>query len=226
MTAGVRVLVANLHATSRPFLVIPWLWLLAARLRVDVLVLQECTDRHARFLRRRSRRWVLVRRDGYGEAVYARRHLVDDPRIVGPITRTWRGHHTGDQHPGRTLPSCRVRGLRVYSVHMPPAWSDADHAPLDRVEAGLDYLTATRPIYAPRAGDPVRDPELWAGDWNARPQVARLARWRWAHHLQLDPLALDRIDHAATRGCEVTRSRRLRRGPGMDHRPLFLVVEP
>lgn len=214
---AVRALVVNLHATSLPWLIIPWLWVVALRRRVDVVLLQECTDRHARWLRRRRGRWLLIRVTGYGEAILVRRKVAGLQHVAGPITRTWAGKHVKRQHRGRMLPRALVRGwLDVFSVHLPPGWIGG---PSDRVEAGRDYLDATR-----RHAIGPCPAELWAGDYNAHSYALELVTWR--RNRGLSAVGGDRIDHAAVAGCKVTQLRRLRRGPGMDHRPFLLVVEP
>ncbi len=211
MNRRARVLVANLHATSLPWLVIPWLWALCAALRVDAVLLSECTPRHARFLRRRSRRWQLIA-DG-PEAIYVRRGRATRAQVGEPITRPWQGRHTGDMHPGRTLPRCTLDDwLDLHSVHLPPGWIDGA---LDRVAAGRDWLVRAR-TYSRRA-------QLWAGDWQYRPTAQQLVAWRGRRGLYADDV--EAIDHYATKGCTVTRYRRLRRGPGMDHRPFVVDVE-
>lgn len=207
-----RLLVVNLHATSKPALVIPWLWAQLALRRIDAVLLQECTPAHARWLRRR-RRWQLV---GPSEAVYARRRLVTGYSILAGITPGWWGHQVGRRHIGRTLPLVELAGwLTAGSVHFPPAWFDHG-APDDRRRAGLRYVRELQ-----RADQRIGSPALLAGDWNALPDA-----WLLEHlhdDLQLTVTG-DRIDHAAARGCTVTSWRPIGRGPGMDHRAWLAVV--
>lgn len=216
----------NLHATSAPALVVPWLWAQCTLRRVDAVLLQECTPRHARWLRHR-RRWQLVR-DGSDEAIYARRQLVTDHLVIDAMSPAWWGHQASHLHPGRKLPLVELAGwLELGSVHFPPGWETAGSILFsgrrvgqtvrqDRVKAGLRYGRALE-----RVGHSMGPAAFLAGDWNALPGHRLLVTLRAV--LKLTATG-DRIDHAATRGCTVTRWRSIGRAPGMDHRAWLAVV--
>lgn len=210
-----RLLVVNLHATSKAHLVIPWLWAQILLRRADAVLLQECTPAHARWLRRRRRRWRLV--GGHAEAIYVRRHLVDAPLVIADMSPPWWGHQAERQHPGRSLPLLELAGwLDIGSVHFPPGWIDG-RVP-DRHRAGLRYLRALQ-----RAGHTAfGDVAFLAGDFNADPDVVMLEQLRADLGMSY---AGERIDHAIARGCTVTRWRSIGYGPGMDHRGYLAVVQ-
>lgn len=207
-----RLLLANLHATSNPAVVLPWLVALALSLRIDAVLLQECTDRHARWLARLPR-WELVR-DGGDEAILGRRRLLDEAQVIPDVSGVWLGKHTGKPHEARTLPLARLRGwLTIGSVHFPPGWVGG---PKDRRLAGRLYLVGLRMLSQGSA------PMLLGGDYNAPPTVGSLARWRAAREMVS---AGGTIDHIAARGVGDVRVRRLGMAPGMDHSVRLVVVK-
>ncbi len=211
----VRLLLANLHATSNPLLVVPWLLAVLLSLRVDVVLLQEVTGRHARLLRHLPR-WELVRNGD--EAILGRRRLLTDPGVLVKASSTWRGHHTGADHAPRTIPSALVRGwLRVVSVHYPPAW---EAGPDDRRQAGVLYMATLEDYLASMPPGPL----LAGGDWNAlKSSPALRASWRHGG-LRAYGAGIDYV--AASEAVKVTRWRRIGRGPGMDHDAVLVVAHP
>lgn len=207
-----RLLLANLHATSNPAVVLPWLVTLALTMRVDAVLLQECTDRHARWLARLPR-WTLVR-DGGDEAILGRTRRIDEAHVIDDVSGVWLGKHTGKPHDARTLPLARVRGwLGVGSVHFPPGWLAG---PKDRRHAGRLYLVGLRMLSQGAA------PLLLGGDYNAAPTAPPLARWRAARSMVS---AGGGIDHVAARGIGEVRTHRVGRAPGMDHDARLVVVK-
>jgi len=215
----VRVLICNLHATSVPWLIVPWLLTLCRLRRVQVVVLQECTPRHARLLKRRTA-WVL---GGVGaERVLVRKSVDPSHGRTWWMSNGWMGHHTRTMHPDRTLPSILVAGwLRVGSVHLPPAW---EHGPDDRQAAGAEYLDSLQAeLDELDELDELEDVALvLAGDWNARRLAKALILFRNRCGLSARGFTLD---HVAFRGCRVTTFKRLGMGPGQDHHNWLLVVE-
>lgn len=216
MTAGpkpVRLLSANLHTTSRAPLVVPWLWLMATRHRIDVMTLQEVTPRHAWWLRKRPR-WVLVQARPYTEAIYARRRHTTKREVHRPMTGGWSRNHRPGKHPGRSLPLATIRGwLVVGSIHLPPAWLAG---PDDRMHAGALMLFNLARVL------PKHVPVLLDGDWNAPPEA--LADWRDANGLTGHRGR--RIVHAASRRAAMGPFTTLGRAPGMDHDAHMLEVTP
>ncbi len=207
-----RLLLANLHATSNPAVVVPYVMALALTCRVDALLLQECTDRHARWLGRLPR-WELVR-DGGDEAILGRRRLLDEAHVIEDVSGVWLGKHTGQEHEARTLPMARLRGwLTIGSIHFPPGWLGG---PKDRRLAGRLYLVGLRMLSQGTA------PMLLGGDYNAQPTYGPLARWRAAREMVSTGGS---IDHVATRGVGEVRTRRLGMAPGMDHYVRLVVVK-
>jgi len=211
----VRVLICNLHATSVPWLIVPWLLTLCRLRRVQVVVLQECTPRHARLLKRRTA-WVL---GGVGaERVLVRKSVDPSHGRTWWMSNGWMGHHTRTMHADRTLPSILVAGwLRVGSVHFPPAW---ENGPDDRQAAGAEYLESLGAILTVTADREPDDALVLAGDWNAKANALR--EFRAKHGLRVRGFTLD---HAAFRGCRVAFMKRLRKGPGQDHHNWLLDVE-
>lgn len=209
----VRVLICNLHATSNPRLIIPWLLALCWVRRIDVVCLQECTPRHAARL---GKRWAW-RLGGVGaERVLVRRKADPSHGRTWRMCGGWMGHHTRQLHADRTLPSVLVGGwVRVGSVHMPPAW---ERGPADRQAAGGEYLESLEGRLSVTGG-----PLLLAGDWNARRLALTLRVFR--RRVGLAAIG-STLDHAAFRDCQVTRFRRLGKGPGQDHHNWLIVVEP
>ncbi len=212
----VRLLLANLHASSRPAVVVPWLLALALGLRVDAVLLQEVTDRHARWLSRLPV-WRLVRLEG-DEAILARRHVLGDPGVLLEASTAWRGHHTGEDHKPRTIPTALLRGwLRVLAVHYPPGW---EAGPDDRRQAGVTYMSALENLLETLEEDAV----LAGGDWNAiRLSSALRASWR-SSGLRSYGAGIDYV--AASPHVRVTRYRRVGRAPGMDHSAVLVVARP
>lgn len=210
--SSARVLLANLHATSWPAIVVPWLMAQCIARRVDVVLLQECTDRHARYLRRLPR-WQLVR-DGDEAILGRRRHLSEDAVYTG-LSATWRGKHTNADHAPRTIPAAIVRGwLTVVGVHFPPGWEDG---PEDRQKAGQEYLSALEDL---EAGDAV----LYGGDWNAvRLSKALRSFWRY-YGLTQYGRGIDYV--AASNRVYVASWRRIGRARGMDHDAVLYVAHP
>lgn len=211
----VRLLLANLHASSNPYVVIPWLLAQALARRVDVLLLQEATPRHAALLARLPR-WTLVRVGD--EALLARRRLLAAPEVLEDASTRWAGKHVEGPHKPRTIPSALVRGwLRVVSVHYPPGWEDG---PDDRRQAGVAYMHHLEALLEDLEDAPV----LAGGDWNAlRLSTALRASWR---HTGLRSYGAG-IDYvAASLNVRVSRYRRIGRSPGMDHEAVLVVAHP
>ncbi len=210
----VRLLLANLHATSNPYVVVPWLLAQLLARRVDVALLQEVTDRHARLLSLLPR-WELVR-DG-DEAILGRRRHLEDGFVVRDASTSWRGHHTGEDHKPRTIPFGLVRGwLNVISVHYPPGW---EAGPQDRRQAGAAYTRRLEVLLEDLGGA-----VLAGGDWNAL-RGSRLLRASW-HSLGLRSYGAG-IDYvAASLKVRVTRYRRIGRARGMDHDAVLVVARP
>lgn len=212
-----RIALANLHTTSRPALVLPWLLAICLAHRVDAVLLQECTARHGAWLRRLPR-WELVGTRRGDEAILIRRRHASDGFTLRTLTKRWHGRHTGEPHKPRVLPSVVLRTwLRLGSVHFPPGWLDG---PQDRQEAGAEYLGALG--WLAREEDDL--PLFLGGDWNALPGAPELNDWR--DRVDLDGAGPRSIDHAAYRDCRALGSKSLGRGPGMDHNArLFVVAE-
>jgi len=208
-----RILLANLHATSRPAIVVPWLLAQCLTRRVDAVLLQECTDRHARYLRRLPR-WQLVREGD--EAILGRRRLLTEDHIVA-LTGSWRGHHTTAPHAPRTIPTAVLRGwLTLVDVHFPPGW---EHGPEDRRKAGAEYLNALEDLEMALR---TRDGLLFGGDWNATRLSKPLRSW-WQY------AALTQYGHgidyvAGNPGVYVASWRRIGRALGMDHDAALYVL--
>lgn len=207
----VRALLCNLRVSSVPALAVPWLAGLCVLHRVDVALLQEATSRHRRILRRVPG-YTLV---GIGdEALFVKRHLYSRARVMRDVSFTWRGPHR--QHPARSLPLALVRGwLTVGSLHFPPNWTTGA---ADRRAAGEWMLAHLSDVVAEDG------PQFLAGDMNATRLDLREADDD--NVLRGHRLTGRGIDYAAHRGCTVTKWRRLRRGPGMDHKPVLMVVAP
>lgn len=211
----VRLVLANLHATSNPLIVVPWLLALLWRLRADVALLQEVTPRHARLLRHLPR-WQLVELGS--EAILGRRRHLSRSHVRRDASTTWTGRHTGDDHEPRTIPSALVRGwLRVVCVHYPPAW---EAGPDDRRQAGALYMHNLEAYLEAMHPGAV----LCGGDWNAlRTSRALRASWR---HSGLRPYGLG-IDYvAASDDVETPSWRRVGRAPGMDHDAVLVIARP
>jgi hypothetical protein len=202
----VRVLSANLHTTSNPAVVVPWLWWQTTRHRIHACTLQEVTPRHASWLRRRPG-WALVKHPETQEALYARRRQSAARRVWRLPGTGWKRTRAEGQHPGRSLPLATLRGwLVVGSVHVPPAWEDG---PEDRQLAGLRYLELAA------AALPELVPLYLDGDWNAKPGAPTLKLWRQANNI---PGTIGhRIIHGAERGCIAGAWIALGRARGMDH---------
>lgn len=200
----VRVLSANLHTTSRAPLVVPWLWVMATRHRVDVMTLQEVTPRHAWWLRKRPR-WVLTQQRPFTEALYSRRKLTTARRVHRPLSPPWARNRQPGHHPGRSLPLATLRGwLVVGSIHLPPAWVAG---PLDRMHAGSAMVLNMAKVL------PAYVPVLLDGDWNAAPE--HLTAWRKS--TGLPTYRGRRIVHAAGRRVALGPMVTIGRAPGMDH---------
>lgn len=214
----VRLLLANLHASSNPAAVVPWLLALALALRADVCLLQEVTDRHARWLSRLPR-WGLVRLEG-DEAILGRRRHLAEAGVLGAASTSWRGHHTGEAHKPRTIPTALIRGwLRVLAVHYPPGW---EAGPDDRRQAGAVYMTRLEGLL--ETPDHRGAPVLLGGDWNAlRLSRALRASWR-ASGLRSYGRGIDYV--ACSPQVRVTAYRRVGRAPGMDHAAVFVIARP
>lgn len=226
-----RVLLCNVHTTSRPWLLFPWLFTLCTLRRVDVVLLQELTPRHVRALDRRNG-WRLLTAHG-GAGVLARRRLAWDHPKVTSLGRGWYGWRTRSMHEGRRMPHVRVAGwLRVGSLHGPPGVGfdaagrmtgvDDRRASWQSWMLALARLLERRTMPAdPNAGTA----ELWGGDWNeGRRSVGRLSPSWLARRYGL-ALVGRGIDYVAVRGCQVSSWRRVGRGPGMDHDAVLYVVE-
>lgn len=215
MNRRAKIILANLHATSNPAIVLPWLLAICLARGVDAVLLQECTARHARWLRRLPR-WDLVR--AYGdEAILIRRRKASARIVVRSLGKGWFGKHTGEPHKPRTIPAVVLDGwLWLASVHGPPGWLDG---PQDRQDAGEEYLDALGALTDVRLLDLA---EFLGGDWNALPYDKQLVAWRKAHDLNGHGWG---IDHAAFAGCRVIRRRALGRARGMDHGAWLYVVE-
>lgn len=211
----VRILSANLHTTSNPAVVVPWLWVNAALHRVDAMTLQEVTPRHARWLRRRPG-WVLVKNPDTQEALYVRRRHSAAYRAPRLLDTGWERRRTEGMHPGRALPMATMRGwLVVGSVHLPPNWLTGPH---DRQVAGMaclsemsDHVPAHVPVYLD-------------GDWNAKPTARELVSWRRQNRLPVTEG--HRIVHAAARRAIAEPWVNLGRAPGMDHDAHLAEVTP
>lgn len=224
-----RVLLCNVHATSRPWLLFPWLFTLLRVLRVDVVLLQELTPRHVRKLERR-RAWRLLE-DG-GSGVLARKRLAWDWPKVAELGRGWYGWRVKRMHAGRTMPHVRVAGwLRVGSLHGPPGVGFTPDGRMtgvdDRRAAWQSWMLALARLLERRTtpGEYAGTAELWGGDWNeGRMSTGRLSPSWLARRYGLT-LAGRGIDYVGVRGCQVTRWRRVGRGPGMDHDAVLYVVE-
>lgn len=209
-----RIMLCNLHATSKPVLVVPWLVLQCTRRDVDAVLLQECTPRHAAVLRRVPG-WTLVRlRGAAGEAIFVRQRAHTDA-VVQPASPEWMGKNTGRPHVGRVIPSVLLNGwLRIASIHLPPGWVDG---PPDRRSAGRVYMQNLRKL-AKQHRDR-SEARFYGGDWNAKPDEVKGSIGLGAF------VGPDAIDHARAARCKVTRVRRIRRGPGMDHAAWLYVVQ-
>lgn len=211
-----RLVLANLHATSRPTLVVPWLLVQCRARRVDAVLLQECTPGHARLLRL-APAWTLIREAGpAGEAILARRRRVTEAHVFTDMSPGWMGKHTGELHAGRVLPVALIRGwLRVASIHFPPGWLDG---PRDRRVAGATYRRRFRAVA--RVHRDRREARFYGGDWNAKPtEVADTAFYARSS------VGPDSIDHAEAYRCVIRRFKRIGRGPGMDHDAWLYVVD-
>lgn len=214
MSRSARVVLCNLHATSVPALVVPWLLAQCVARRVDAVLLQEATPRHRRWLRNVPG-WALV--DHGAEAILIRARLQGPWHVVRSLTRRWKGAHTGDLHEPRTIPGVLLDGwLYLVSVHFPPNWTNG---PDDRRMAGWEYRRALG-VLARDLGEV--GALFLGGDWNALTQDPTLKRWRARRGLRAHGLG---IDHVAHSGVEVVARRMIGRGPGMDHGAWLFVVK-
>lgn len=212
-----RIVLANLHATSRPVLVVPWLLVQCRARRVDAVLLQECTPGHARLLRL-APAWTLIRDAGAaGEAILARRRRVTEAHVFPDMSPGWMGKHTGEPHAGRVLPTALIRGwLRVASIHLPPGWLAGA---LDRQHAGRVYVRRLRSVTRPHRA--AREPRFYGGDWQYKPDELDASR-SVPGRSSVGP---ESIDHAEAYRCVVRRFKRIGRGPGMDHDAWLYIVE-
>lgn len=211
----VRILSANLHTTSNPAVVIPWLWVNLTLRRCHVAVLQEVTPRHAAWLRRRPG-WGLTKHPETQEAVYAKRRHTTARRVSRLRATGWARRRGPGTHPGRSLPLATLRGwLVVGSIHLPPNWLTG---PLENQVAGMACLAELSdhlPGHVP----------LWLdGDWNAKPTARELVSWRRQNHLP--NTEGHRIVHAASRRALGQPWVPIGRAPGMDHDAHVVEVCP
>lgn len=201
-----KLLLANLHATSDPERVAVWFQRQVVAYDVDIACLQEATRGHLNALS-----WTTG--IGLGQVSVA----APTPRqraYVRMGTKKWFGWRTQRQHPSRWMALVR-KPFPIGSTHAPPG-VDATPKGLkgkaDRVRAWISFVRAFRRWAKRNPG-----PFVVAADWNDQPWHRGPFSVRWLARKTQSRIVGHGIDYLLVRDVQAQHIATIPAGPGMDH---------
>lgn len=141
------------------------------------------------------------------------------PRLHRLSRRRWtRRKAGGGKHWPRSAVSLMVRGIRVASIHMPPAGMDA----IERARRVSTRQCAKKLV---KIGRRTAVPFVWPADWNDQPTSEGKFRPSWIADQLGASIDGDGIDYVLSRGCDVRDFKRLHaESAGSDHAPITFTV--
>lgn len=209
-----RLLLANLHATSDPERVADWFQGVVREHDVTLACLQEVTRAHARALPwfagialgqvsvaspvRRKRRWAKMG------------------------NKTWYGWRAKREHPSRWMNWVEAP-FPIGSTHAPPG---VDVTPkglrgkADRVAAWISFVRAFRRWAKANPG-----PFVVAADWNDQPFKRGMFSIKWLARKTDARIVGHGIDYLLVRGVQAKHIACIPAGPGMDHDAHLFEIE-
>lgn len=201
-----RLLLANLHATSDPTKVAVWFEDTVDSKAVDVACLQEMTLRHSRALPWRA--GLALGQVGVATPGREARSWVK----MG--NKTWFGWRTKRQHPSRWMTLIN-EPFPIGSTHAPPG-VDANPKGLkgkaDRARAWVSFVRAFRRWAKRNPG-----PFVVAADWNDQPWRRGPFSINWLARKTGARVVGHGIDYLLVRGVQASHIECIPAGPGMDH---------
>lgn len=201
-----RLLLANLHATSDPERVADWFLDTVDEYNIKVACLQEATRAHLGALS-----WTTG--IGLGQVSVA----TPKPRqraYVRMGNKTWFGWRSGRQHPSRWMALIRAP-YPIGSTHAPPgvdATPKGLRGKADRTIAWVSFVRAFRRWAKRNPG-----PFIVAADWNDQPWRRGPFSIKWLARKTGAKIVGHGIDFLLVRGAEAHHVACIPAGPGMDH---------